>query len=109
MPSAADFEITALSSTVGKGALTLAIYELGNSYRNGWGVKRDQVAARQHYEVAARLGDADAMAEVGLISVVPTNLDREAYCYLNGIGCKTDKKAAAHYYRYSRLSAPIDI
>ena len=61
-----------------KGELVLAIYELANCFRNGWGVKKDAVAAKQYYETAANLGDTDAMNEV-------------AWCYLEGFGCKKDK------------------
>ncbi|PWY89267.1 HCP-like protein [Aspergillus heteromorphus CBS 117.55] len=69
-----------------KGELVLAIFELGNCFRNGWGVKKDPMAARQYYETAANLGDTDAMNEV-------------AWCYLEGFGGKKDKFAAAKYYR----------
>ncbi|CCU81338.1 hypothetical protein BGHDH14_bgh02125 [Blumeria hordei DH14] len=69
-----------------KGELVLAIYELANCFRHGWGVQTDKVAAKQYYETAANLGDADAMNEV-------------ARCYLDGFGCKKDKFAAAKYYR----------
>ncbi|RAL09790.1 tetratricopeptide repeat protein [Aspergillus homomorphus CBS 101889] len=69
-----------------KGELTLAIFELANCFRNGWGVKKDPVAARQYYETAANLGDTDAMNEV-------------AWCYLEGFGGKKDKFVAAKYYR----------
>ncbi|KKA27254.1 hypothetical protein TD95_003181 [Thielaviopsis punctulata] len=69
-----------------KGELVLAIYELANCFRNGWGVERDPVAAKQYYETAANLGDTDAMNEVAL-------------CYLQGFGCRKDKFAAARYYR----------
>ncbi|ORY14596.1 hypothetical protein BCR34DRAFT_479309 [Clohesyomyces aquaticus] len=61
-----------------KGELVLAMYELANSFRNGWGIKKDPVAAKQYYETAANLGDTDAMNEV-------------AWCYLEGFGCKKDK------------------
>ncbi|PFH60190.1 hypothetical protein XA68_11319 [Ophiocordyceps unilateralis] len=40
-----------------KGELVLAIFELANCFRNGWGVQRDAVAAKQYYETAANLGD----------------------------------------------------
>lgn len=30
-----------------KGELVLAIFELANCFRNGWGVERDPVAAKQ--------------------------------------------------------------
>ncbi|PHH77491.1 hypothetical protein CDD80_555 [Ophiocordyceps camponoti-rufipedis] len=40
----------------------------------------------QYYETAANLGDTDAMNEL-------------ARCYLEGLGCKKDKFAAARYYR----------
>ncbi|KAL2009551.1 hypothetical protein VTN00DRAFT_5358 [Thermoascus crustaceus] len=71
---------------VAKGELVLAIFELGNCFRNGWGVEKDPVAARQYYETAANLGDADAMNEI-------------AWCYLEGFGGKKDKYMAAKYYR----------
>ncbi|KAF2096927.1 HCP-like protein [Rhizodiscina lignyota] len=69
-----------------KGELVLAIFELGNCFRNGWGVKKDPVAAKQYYETAANLGDTDAMNEV-------------AWCYLEGFGTKKDKFKAAQYLR----------
>ncbi|KAL4744169.1 hypothetical protein BDV11DRAFT_210825 [Aspergillus similis] len=62
-----------------KGELVLAIFELGNCFRNGWGVKKDPAAARQYFETAANLGDTDAMNEV-------------AWCYLEGFGGKKDKE-----------------
>jgi TPR repeat protein len=61
-----------------KGELTLAIFELANCFRYGWGVKKDPVAAKQYYETAANMGDTDAMNEV-------------AWCYVEGFGCKKDK------------------
>ncbi|KAH6670097.1 hypothetical protein B0J14DRAFT_619177 [Halenospora varia] len=69
-----------------KGELVLAIFELANCYRHGWGVTVDKVAAQNYYETAANLGDTDAMNEV-------------AWCYIEGFGCKKDKWAAAKYYR----------
>jgi TPR repeat protein len=61
-----------------KGELVLAIFELANCFRNGWGTDKDPVAARQYYETAANLGDTDAMNEAG-------------WCYLEGFGGKKDK------------------
>lgn len=61
-----------------KGELVLAIYELANSFRHGWGVGKDPVAARSYYETAANLGDTDAMNEV-------------ARCYEEGLGGKKDR------------------
>ncbi|KAI1379393.1 HCP-like protein [Hypoxylon crocopeplum] len=69
-----------------KGELVLAIFELANCFRHGWGIPRDPVAAKQYYETAANLGDTDAMNEVG-------------WCYLEGFGCKKDKFTSARYYR----------
>ncbi|KAL2118998.1 hypothetical protein VTJ04DRAFT_5957 [Mycothermus thermophilus] len=69
-----------------KGELVLAIFELANCFRHGWGIPKDPIAAKQYYETAANLGDTDAMNEV-------------AWCYLEGFGCKKDKFAAAKYYR----------
>lgn len=61
-----------------KGELVLAIYELANCFRHGWGVVKDPVAARNYYETAANLGDTDAMNEA-------------ARCYEEGFGGKKDK------------------
>ncbi|CAG7958825.1 unnamed protein product [Penicillium salamii] len=69
-----------------KGELVLAMFELANCFRNGWGLAKDPAAARQYYETAANLGDTDAMNEVG-------------WCYLEGFGGKKDKFKAAKYYR----------
>ncbi|TEY66797.1 hypothetical protein BOTCAL_0131g00080 [Botryotinia calthae] len=69
-----------------KGELVIAIYELANCFRNGWGVKKDPTAAQKYYQTAAELGDTDSMNEV-------------ARCYLEGFGCKKDKYRAAYYLR----------
>lgn len=61
-----------------KGELVLAIFELANCFRYGWGVKKDALAARQYYETAANLGDTDAMEEA-------------AWCCLEGFGGPKDK------------------
>jgi TPR repeat protein len=61
-----------------KGELVLAIFELANCFRHGWGVNKDPPAARQYYETAANLGDTDAMNEA-------------AWCFLEGFGGKKDK------------------
>ncbi|KAF1832931.1 HCP-like protein [Decorospora gaudefroyi] len=69
-----------------KGELVLAMYELANCFRNGWGIKKDPAAAKQYYETAANLGDTDAMNEV-------------AWCYIEGFGTKKDKFKAAQFLR----------
>ncbi|KAF2404008.1 HCP-like protein [Trichodelitschia bisporula] len=69
-----------------KGELTLAMFELANCFRHGWGVKKDPPKAKTYYEVAANMGDTDGMNEV-------------AWCYLEGFGCKKDKYRAAQYLR----------
>jgi hypothetical protein len=74
-----------------KGELVLAIFELANCFRHGWGVQVDKFAAKQYYETAANLGDTDAMNEVG-------------WCYMEGFGCKKDKYTAARYYRLAETS-----
>lgn len=83
----ADVESDALAKGVkrggaAKGELVLAIYELANSFRHGWGVEKDPVAARKYYEVAANLGDTDAMNECG-------------WCYDEGYGGKKDRVCCA--------------
>lgn len=81
--NSAAVESQALSSGVkkggeAKGELVLAMYELANCFRHGWGVDKDPVAARSFYETAANLGDVDAMNEA-------------ARCYEDGFGGKKDK------------------
>lgn len=89
--SAASIEDSALKAGkkmggLARGELVIAIYELANCFRNGWGLPVDEVAAKQYYETAANLGDTDAMNEV-------------AQCYVSGFGCKKNKFLAARYYR----------
>ncbi|TKX25529.1 Sel1 repeat-containing protein 1 [Elsinoe australis] len=69
-----------------KGELVLAIFELANCYRYGWGVGKDSRAAREFYETAANLGDLDAMEEA-------------AWCFLEGFGGGKDRFVAAQYLR----------
>lgn len=66
--------------------LAVAIYELGTSYMNGWGIKPDKTQALRCYELAGTWGDGDALAEAG-------------FCYAKGQGCKKDLKKAAEFYR----------
>jgi hypothetical protein len=80
--NSASIEEEALTSSkkggAAKGELVLAIYELANCFRYGWGVKKDATAARTYYETAANLGDTDAMEEA-------------AKCFLEGFGGPKDK------------------
>ena len=66
-----------------KGELVLAIFELANCFRYGWGIKVDKVAARNYYEVAANLGDPDALEEA-------------AWCHMEGFGGPKDKVSCSH-------------
>ncbi|ANB13582.1 Dsf2p [Sugiyamaella lignohabitans] len=87
MAASASAELNQTNNTAStKAELVLAIFELGNSFRNGWGCEKDDSSAKTYYETAARLGDPDAMMEV-------------AQCYLDGIGTKKNKHLAAKYYR----------
>jgi TPR repeat protein len=72
-----------------KGELVLAMYELANCFRNGWGIKKDPAAAKQYYETAANLGDTDAMNEV-------------AWCYTEGFGTKKDRVCQLHFVPSAR-------
>lgn len=82
---------TAISSTVSTtlkrdANFALAVYELGISYMNGWGIPKDKSLALRCFEIAGNWGDCDALAEAG-------------FCYTQGVGCKKDLKKAASYYR----------
>lgn len=69
-----------------KAQFALAIYELGMSYMNGWGIPKDKSLAVRCFEIAGSWGDTDALAEAG-------------FCYTQGVGCKKDLKKAAEFYR----------
>lgn len=69
-----------------KAQLALAIYELGVSYMNGWGIATDKQLAVRCFDIAGGWGDADALAEAG-------------FCYAKGVGCKKDLFKAASLYR----------
>jgi hypothetical protein len=89
--NSADVEEQALAAGIkkggaAKGELSLALFELANCFRHGWGVAKDASAARQYYETAANMGDLEAMNEV-------------AWCYLEGFGCKKDKVRARFSHR----------
>jgi len=66
--------------------LALSIYELAMSYRHGWGTDADASQALRLFEMAANLGDVDALVQV-------------AECYRDGVGCKRDLKRAAEALR----------
>ncbi|KAM0332379.1 hypothetical protein ACHAQA_002656 [Verticillium albo-atrum] len=69
-----------------KAQFALAVYELGVSHMNGWGIEQDKALALRCFEIAGSWGDLDALAEAG-------------YCYAQGVGCKKDLKKAAKFYR----------
>ncbi|KAK9701819.1 hypothetical protein K7432_011547 [Basidiobolus ranarum] len=71
---------------VAKEELVLAIYELGVSFQNGWGVMKNKMTAAYYFEIAANLGDPDAQNDL-------------AFCYMHGHGVKKDRFKAAKYYR----------
>lgn len=66
--------------------LILAIYEVGQSFYQGWGVPKDKKMGVSYFQVAARLGDPDAQQSL-------------AFCLAHGKGCKKDRKEAARWYR----------
>lgn len=66
--------------------IAIAVYELGVSYQNGWGVVVDKKSSLKYFDLAASWGDVEAMAAA-------------ADCYLVGRGCSKDKKKAATYLR----------
>jgi TPR repeat protein len=63
-----------------------SIYELAQSYANGWGIQQDKTLALRCYEIAGNWGDPDALLEAG-------------FCYAQAVGCKKDMKKAAKFYR----------
>ncbi|KAI7879731.1 HCP-like protein [Lichtheimia hyalospora FSU 10163] len=86
----AVMDLNSLSSTVNtsavKGELIMAIYELGVSFRHGWGCRKNKETAVYFFKIAADLGDPDAQNDLG-------------HCYYHGTGVKKDHYMAAKYYR----------
>jgi TPR repeat protein len=76
--------------------LVIAIYEVGQCFFQGWGVRKDLKMAMSYYTVAARLGDADAQQDLG-------------FCLANGKGCKKDRKEAAKWYRAAIAQGASDV
>jgi TPR repeat protein len=87
--------------------LVLAIYEVGQSFYQGWGVPKDKkmgvvrlLALQKNYtyqfqsyfQVAANLGDPDAQQSL-------------AFCLAHGKGCKKDRREAAKWYRAAVCSS----
>ncbi|KAI6022599.1 hypothetical protein EDC04DRAFT_3117797 [Pisolithus marmoratus] len=79
-----------------KEELVIAIYEVGQCFFQGWGVRKDQKMAVSYYRVAASLGDVDAQQDL-------------AFCLANGRGCKRDKKEAAKWYRDAVAQGASDV
>nr|GAT55328.1 predicted protein [Mycena chlorophos] len=76
--------------------LILAIYEVGQCFFHGWGIAKDAKMGVSYYQVAARMGDADAQMDLG-------------FCLANGKGAKKDRKAAAKWYREAVKQGQSDI
>ncbi|ORX53146.1 hypothetical protein DM01DRAFT_1322887 [Hesseltinella vesiculosa] len=77
---------TTVSMSAAKGELIMAIYEMGVSFRHGWGCRKNKETAVYFFKIAADLGDPDAQNDLG-------------HCYYNGHGIKKDMYMAAKYYR----------
>ncbi|BGP57142.1 hypothetical protein JCM8202v2_004782 [Rhodotorula sphaerocarpa] len=85
-----------LNKKAAKSELVLALYEMGVSYRFGWGVARSKPMAVSYFKLAADLGDVDAQQDL-------------AFSYLNGKGCEKSPALAAHYYRAAIAQGASDI
>ena len=55
----------------GGAVLALAIYELGQSYMNGWGVEKDKYLALRCFELSANFGDTDGQWYLQLSHLFP--------------------------------------
>jgi hypothetical protein len=69
-----------------KAQFALGVYELAQSYMNGWGVAQDRALGVRCFEIAGSWGDADGLAAA-------------AHCYMEGIGVKKDLKKSARLFR----------
>ncbi|OLY80649.1 Protein DSF2 [Smittium mucronatum] len=66
--------------------LPMAIYELGQSFVQGWGAPRNPKVGLGYFNIAAELGYSEAIVDL-------------AFCYEHGIHLKRNMKQSAHYYR----------
>jgi len=74
---------------------SIAIYSLGNYYRDGlYGLSQDRNKALELYHRAGELGYADAYTAIG-------------YLYNNGDGVKVDKEKAIHYYELAAIGGDV--
>ena len=73
-------------------AVVLALYEMGTSFRFGWGTPKDKRMAVEYFTMAAELGDVDAQGDL-------------AFCWANGKGCKKDMKKAARVSRHREVGS----
>ena len=84
--SLANMDTRQRTKTLITNELVMAIFELAICFKQGWGVKKSKTTAAYYLNLAAQLGDIDAMMEMG-------------ECYLRGEGVKRDKKLAAKWFR----------
>ena len=66
--------------------LPLALYETAMSFQQGWGTEKDLAKGAYYFQLASKLGDADAQVAL-------------AECFLRGDGVKPSKKEAAKWFR----------
>jgi hypothetical protein len=69
----------------------MTLYELGQCYRFGWGVRKSSSASAVYFRLAADLGDMDAQMDV-------------AACYMTGKGAPKNEYLAAAYIRIASLN-----
>jgi hypothetical protein len=74
------------ASKAHKAQFALGVYELAQSYMNGWGVAQDRGLGVRCFEIAGSWGDADGLAAA-------------AHCYMEAIGVKKDLKKSARLFR----------
>lgn len=86
LSSLAGMDTRQRTKTLITNELVMAIFELAICFKQGWGVKKSKSTAAYYLNLAAQLGDVDAMMEMG-------------ECYLRGEGVKRDKKMAAKWFR----------
>lgn len=91
LQTAAEYAVNELlvqNNIASKGELVISIYEMAVCFQQGWGVAKNKETAFYYFEIAANLGDLDAMNDV-------------AFCYTHGHGVKKNLYKAAEYYRVS--------
>lgn len=100
-----------------------SIIEMGLAYYSGTLIEKDKDKAIEYWTQAAELGSREAKVRIAFTNILENEFEQKdittlvaasdegsvlaqtalGYCYENGLGVRTDKAAAAKYYRNAAI------